>query len=316
MRIDLQPRARAPRWLGLAAPIVAFVAALLIGGLVVAIMGRSPIEAFHVYFLDPLSEGWSLQEIAVKASPLVHDGDRPVLLLPGQPVEHRRRGAVHRRRGARRLARPSSPMTAPCRARSACSWILPAMLLLGAPRRRRGRHDPGAAARVARRIRDPHQPDAGLCVPARPRLSGARTHGATREGFNFPVTVTFDPGGYAAGADRGRAPARRRADHSPRRARRRHRVRAHAVRLRDPGRRRRPAGRSLRRLQRQGRLTLAVFAISGALAGLAGDHARSRARSGSCSPPSRRATASRPSSWPSWGACRPGGSWLPGSSWR
>ena len=71
MRIDLEPRAAPPRWLGIAAPVLALVAAMLIGGLVVALLGQSPLQAFSVYFVQPLSESWSLQALAVKASPLV-----------------------------------------------------------------------------------------------------------------------------------------------------------------------------------------------------------------------------------------------------
>ena len=71
MRIDLEPRAVPSRWLGLAAPVLALLAAMLIGGLVILVLGKSPIEAFSVYFVAPLSESWSLQALAVKASPLV-----------------------------------------------------------------------------------------------------------------------------------------------------------------------------------------------------------------------------------------------------
>jgi simple sugar transport system permease protein len=71
MRLELVPRGNAAplaKWL---APVGAFVAAMLIGGIIIAAMGRSPLEAFHVYFVEPLSQSWSLQEIALKATPLV-----------------------------------------------------------------------------------------------------------------------------------------------------------------------------------------------------------------------------------------------------
>lgn len=71
MRIDLEPRASRSAARDIFAPILALVAAMLIGGLVVAALGKSPIAAFEVYFVGPLSEGWSLEELAVKASPLV-----------------------------------------------------------------------------------------------------------------------------------------------------------------------------------------------------------------------------------------------------
>ncbi|WP_311273912.1 ABC transporter permease [Methylobacterium sp. WCS2018Hpa-22] len=70
MRIDLSPRInRSPLMDGLA-PILAFVVAVAIGGIVVAAMGRSPAAAFVTYFVAPLSEVWSLQEVALKAAPL------------------------------------------------------------------------------------------------------------------------------------------------------------------------------------------------------------------------------------------------------
>jgi ABC-type uncharacterized transport system permease subunit len=71
MRIDLEPRPKASRARAILAPVAALVVAILIGGLVVALLGKPPLQAFRVYFVDPLTEGWSLQELAVKASPLV-----------------------------------------------------------------------------------------------------------------------------------------------------------------------------------------------------------------------------------------------------
>ena len=44
---------------------------MAIGGVLVALLGKSPVQAFFVYFINPLSESWSLQELAVKATPLV-----------------------------------------------------------------------------------------------------------------------------------------------------------------------------------------------------------------------------------------------------
>ena len=71
MRIDLEPRPDKSLALDIGAPIAALAAAILFGGLVIWLMGKSPALAFEVYFITPLLEGWSLQEIAVKACPLV-----------------------------------------------------------------------------------------------------------------------------------------------------------------------------------------------------------------------------------------------------
>jgi ABC-type uncharacterized transport system permease subunit len=70
MRIDLTPRANRSALLDALSPILAFLAALVVGGLVVSALGRSPAAAFVTYFVAPLSEVWSLQEVAIKAAPL------------------------------------------------------------------------------------------------------------------------------------------------------------------------------------------------------------------------------------------------------
>ncbi|SFG89084.1 ABC transporter permease [Methylobacterium gossipiicola] len=70
MRLDLLPRARPSPWLDLLSPALAFLAAVLIGGVAVAALGVSPVQAFVTYFVAPLSELWSIQEVALKAAPL------------------------------------------------------------------------------------------------------------------------------------------------------------------------------------------------------------------------------------------------------
>ena len=70
-RLDLMARPQRSQWLEILAPVLALGFALLLGGLLVAMLGKSPWQAAQVYFLGPLSDGYGLQEIAVKASPLV-----------------------------------------------------------------------------------------------------------------------------------------------------------------------------------------------------------------------------------------------------
>jgi len=71
MRIDLAARSARSPLLEVASPFVALLAAIVIGGLVIAAIGKSPIEALFVYFLDPLGDPWALTELAVKAGPLI-----------------------------------------------------------------------------------------------------------------------------------------------------------------------------------------------------------------------------------------------------
>ena len=71
MRIDLEARAQRSTLREILAPVGAMIVAILIGGIVVSLMGISPLAAFNVYFVEPLSQSYSLQAIAVKATPLV-----------------------------------------------------------------------------------------------------------------------------------------------------------------------------------------------------------------------------------------------------
>ncbi len=71
MRIVLERRDDRPRWLSLASPLVAVALTMVAGAILFALMGRNPAAALKVFFFDPLSDGWALQELAVKATPLI-----------------------------------------------------------------------------------------------------------------------------------------------------------------------------------------------------------------------------------------------------
>ncbi len=71
MRIEMQRRASTPPIIEFLAPVAALVAAVLIGGGLLTLIGKSPAQAFSVYFLEPFTDAWSLQELVVKAAPLV-----------------------------------------------------------------------------------------------------------------------------------------------------------------------------------------------------------------------------------------------------
>ncbi len=202
MRIDLQARTRIPRWLGLGAPVVAFAGALLIGGLVIAILGRSPAEAFSVYFVQPLSEGWSLQEIAVKASPLVLMGIglsfcfRANLWNIGAEGQFIAGGALG---GWLALATHNGALQGTLGG----SWILPAMLVLGAL-------GGAGAAMVPALLRVwlgvSEILTSLMLVYVAELLLDYMARGPLRDpaGFNFPQSVGFDE------AARQREPQRRR----------------------------------------------------------------------------------------------------------
>lgn len=71
MRLELEPRPRRSPALDLLAPALAFAAAMAIGALMMLALGKSPAQAFQVYFVDPLSQQWSREAILKKAAPLI-----------------------------------------------------------------------------------------------------------------------------------------------------------------------------------------------------------------------------------------------------
>ena len=71
MRLELEPRARRSPALDLLAPIIAFAAALCIGAVMILALGKSPAQAFSVYFVEPLTQEWSREAILKKAAPLI-----------------------------------------------------------------------------------------------------------------------------------------------------------------------------------------------------------------------------------------------------
>jgi ABC-type uncharacterized transport system permease subunit len=71
MRLALERRAERSTVMALASPLIAVVLTLATGAALFALLGKPPVEALKIYFLDPLRDPWALQEIAVKATPLV-----------------------------------------------------------------------------------------------------------------------------------------------------------------------------------------------------------------------------------------------------
>ncbi|MCA0423832.1 MAG: ABC transporter permease [Proteobacteria bacterium] len=70
MVLSLVPRQGVSRVREIVTPLVAFVVALVIAALVLLAMGKSLKTAADVYVVEPLTTAWSLQEVILKATPL------------------------------------------------------------------------------------------------------------------------------------------------------------------------------------------------------------------------------------------------------
>jgi len=71
MQLVLEKRAERSTFIAIASPLIAIALTLVTMAVLFAILGKNPIAALIVYFIDPLTDSYSLQELVVKATPLV-----------------------------------------------------------------------------------------------------------------------------------------------------------------------------------------------------------------------------------------------------
>jgi simple sugar transport system permease protein len=71
MRLVLERRAERSALIAITSPVVAIALTLATMSVLFALLGKNPAAALQVYFLDPLTDAYMLQELAVKATPLV-----------------------------------------------------------------------------------------------------------------------------------------------------------------------------------------------------------------------------------------------------
>ena len=71
MRLALERRAERSTRVAIASPLIAIALTLVTMAALFGFLGKNPVTALAVYFLDPLTDPFTLQEIAVKATPLV-----------------------------------------------------------------------------------------------------------------------------------------------------------------------------------------------------------------------------------------------------
>jgi len=71
MHLALERRAERSTTIAITSPLIAIGLTLVTMAVLFAILGKNPVTALGVYFIDPLTDSYSLIEIAVKATPLV-----------------------------------------------------------------------------------------------------------------------------------------------------------------------------------------------------------------------------------------------------
>ncbi|KAB2861712.1 MAG: ABC transporter permease, partial [Bauldia sp.] len=71
MRIELVKRQHKSRLFSVLSPFLAFALTIAVGAVLFAALGKNPATTLYYYFIDPLTEMWSLHELAIKAAPLI-----------------------------------------------------------------------------------------------------------------------------------------------------------------------------------------------------------------------------------------------------
>ncbi|NLH80702.1 MAG: ABC transporter permease [Phyllobacteriaceae bacterium] len=71
MRIELEKRSERSKTLAWASPLIAVAATMVTGAIVFALLGKPPLKALWVFFVEPFSSVWSIEELIVKATPLI-----------------------------------------------------------------------------------------------------------------------------------------------------------------------------------------------------------------------------------------------------
>lgn len=71
MRLELRRRGAPSPLFQALSPLIALALTCLFGSLLFLAIGVSPAAAFYAYFVEPLSQVWSVHELLVKATPLI-----------------------------------------------------------------------------------------------------------------------------------------------------------------------------------------------------------------------------------------------------
>ena len=57
--------------MSLLSPVLAFAITMLIGIAMFVLLGKDPVRALQIFFVEPLNSGYALSELALKATPLL-----------------------------------------------------------------------------------------------------------------------------------------------------------------------------------------------------------------------------------------------------
>lgn len=71
MRIELEKRPERAEIFAVLSPLIAIALTVVTGGIIFAVAGINPARGLYVFFVEPFTSLWSIEELIVKATPLV-----------------------------------------------------------------------------------------------------------------------------------------------------------------------------------------------------------------------------------------------------
>ncbi|HEY7748224.1 MAG TPA: ABC transporter permease [Aestuariivirgaceae bacterium] len=71
MQLVLERRPERSKSMLLLSPLLALLLTALVGGLIFLFRGLNPLAALYIYFVEPLTTLWSIEQLLVKAAPLI-----------------------------------------------------------------------------------------------------------------------------------------------------------------------------------------------------------------------------------------------------
>src|SRR5262250_1823124 len=186
MQLVLEKRTERSKTIALVSPLIAIGLTIVTMSILFVILGKNPISALAVYFIDPLTDSYSLQEIAVKATPLVMIaiGLSLCYLANAWNIGAEGQFLIGAVAGSWIAVRTQGTDAGP--------WVLPAMLLLGAIAGALYAMIP-AICKV--RFGASEILTSLMLVYVADLLLEYLVRGPWRDpkGFNFPTTAEFDP---------------------------------------------------------------------------------------------------------------------------
>ena len=186
MQLVLEKRAERSNTIALVSPLIAIGLTIVTMSILFAILGKNPVSALGVYFIDSLTDSYSLQEIAVKATPLV-------MIAIGLSLCYLANAWNIGAEGQFLVgAVAGSWLAVKTQGTDAGYWVMPAMLLLGAIAGALYALIP-AICKV--RFGASEILTSLMLVYVADLLLDYLVRGPWRDpaGFNFPTTAEFDP---------------------------------------------------------------------------------------------------------------------------